>query len=772
MSALNRTASGLLSAISMLLLATSIARAQTQPAQPPQPAPPQLPPQAMPDAPAPAPEEEKISVQLPGRPASDVADYYEMLTGKHLIRDNQLNAQQLSIVANNVTKKEAIALIEASLILNGYTIVYVDEKTAKILGPTKPIRAEGGVPLFTDVSLLPPGDEIVSFFMPLRYLKCEEALQVFQQYAPFHPAIGNYTQVPSVNAIVITDTASLVRRLVALKDVIDVQGAKTVTEFFQLERADAEKVTELLSKLFEKNDSNNGIAVNNAPPPNPGQPNPPGGAPPAAGGIVSGIPGKVQVFADKRTNRVVVVAPESQIPYIRSIIENLDVGVEFDEILEKPLRFVRAEEVLPVLAGVLAEGDEKGQANGNNPAPDANQSANANSNDSGFSNNNNSSSGDSEGSSAQLNVGKVETKPMTTSVGNSRIIADRSMNKIIVIGPPEARAKSARVLDMLDQRPKQVYLACIIGQLTLGDNIDFGIDYLMKFGDVRILGQGEAANINNLIANRNASLDVVPGTNTVVNGAVNAAAAATRTALPVVGGLTVFGAIGDSVDILARALASTNRFQVISRPMVYTANGQIAKISSGQDVPFAGSTLSDVNSGSNINNSTTTLNSTTEFKKVRLQLAVRPLINSDKEVTLNISQINDTVASIAQISSGTTAPVISTQSLDTTITVPNRQTIVLGGLISDQEERNVTGIPFLKDIPGVGYLFSSTKKTKTRRELIVLIQPFIIGNEADLTDANYIERANTSFKEGLFDKPVPIQRATLPTPEEIGTLSH
>jgi type II secretory pathway component GspD/PulD (secretin) len=81
-----------------------------------------------------------------------------------------------------------------------------------------------------------------------------------------------------------------------------------------------------------------------------------------------------------------------------------------------------------------------------------------------------------------------------------------------------------------------------------------------------------------------------------------------------------------------------------------------------------------------------------------------------------------------------------------------------------------TGIPFLKDIPYIGYVFGSTKKTKTRRELIVMIQPFIIGNDVNLSEANYIERTNTSFKEGLFDKPVPVERATLPTPEEIGVL--
>lgn len=725
--------------------------------------------QPLPDAPA-APPEEKMTIQLPGASIVDVVNYYQRLTGKQLIMDSLIaqGGQPITLVVQEpgVTKREAIALIESALALNGYSIVNVNATTAKVLGSSKPVRSEGGVQLYTDAASLPEGDQIVSYFMPFRYLKSLDALNVFQNYAPFHPTTGNFVDIPSVNAIVLTDTAPLIRRLIALKDVIDVQGARTVTEFFQLERADAEKAAEILSKLFEKSEGGPGQNIAVAP----AQPNgQPGIAPaPQGGGVVAGLPGKVQIFADKRTNRVLVVAPDSQMPYIRSIVENLDVGVEFDEVLERPLRFVRAGDVLSVLANLLAEGDDKAAAangaaagggdadQGNNPNSGAGPGGSA------------SGTGNDDlngGSQAQLNVQAESSKPQSLIVGSSRLIADRSVNKIIVIGPPEARSKAARVLDMLDQRPKQVYLACIIGQLTLGDNLDFGIDYLLQFGNVRVLGQGEGSTINNLIANRNASVDLLPDTGNLVNGAVNAAATAARTALPVVSGLTVFGAVADSVDIYARALASTNRFQIISRPMIYTANGQVAKISSGQDVPFAGSTLSDINSnGNNINNIGTSVNSTTEFKKVRLQLAVRPLINSDKEVTLNISQINDTVSGTAQISAGTTAPIVATQSLDTTITVPNRQTVVLGGLISDQEERAVTGIPLLKDIPGLGYLFSSTRKTKTRRELIVLIQPFIIGNDVDLKEANYIERANTSFKEGLFDRPVPVERATLPGP--------
>jgi type II secretory pathway component GspD/PulD (secretin) len=73
----------------------------------------------------------------------------------------------------------------------------------------------------------------------------------------------------------------------------------------------------------------------------------------------------------------------------------------------------------------------------------------------------------------------------------------------------------------------------------------------------------------------------------------------------------------------------------------------------------------------------------------------------------------------------------------------------------------------LKDIPGLGYLFSNTIKNKVRRELIIMIQPFIVDTEDKLKEVNYIERANTGFKEHLFDEPVPVRAATLPAPEDL-----
>jgi type II secretion system protein D len=733
----------------LLLIVPLAARAQT----------PTIP--AQPSA-TPAPGNDRVQLQFPNNDVNDIANFYEMLTGKHLIKDSQLAGQRISLTAQDVTKKEAIELIKAALLLNGYSIVDIDADKAKLLGTSKPARSEA-VPLFTDPAQLPEGDEVVSYFMPLRYLKSDETVQIFQNYAPIH-TYGNYSSVPGVNAIVITENASTVRRLIALKDVIDVQGARTITEFFTLQRADAEKVVEILQKMFEKPDEAPGARAVVTPPRPVGAPGAPA-APNAAGNtVVSALPQHVQVFADKRTNRVMVVAPESQMSYIGTIIASLDESMPSDEVLERPLRFVRAADVLPVVANLLA--DRTDEKNGQPSQPnggDSNQGNNSDDNSDNSSGGGGSSSGAGGPSTRDTTSFKRENiKPLSVSVGNSRIVADRSVNKILVFGPPEARAKAARVLDMLDQRPKQVYLACVIGQLTLTNDTEFGISYLIKAGDWRILGHGTSSDISNLLAYRNGSFDLVPGTSDAVNAAATAATTAANAAIPALSGLTVFGAIGDSVDMLVRALAATNRFQVISRPVIYTANGQGALISSGQQVPVPTSTLTTA-VNVNANNSGNSVTSNIDYKNVVLELDVRPLINSDREVTLEIKQRNDNVQSQVEISNNQ-VPVVATQTLNTTVTVPNRSTIVLGGLITDQEERVQTGIPFLKDIPGLGYLFSNTKKNKTRRELIVMIQPFIINNGKDLKDANYVERANTSFKSQaeLFDQPVPIKRATLP----------
>ncbi len=700
-----------------------------------------------------------VEVQFPNNPVQDVLDLYEQLTGKLLIRDANLSGVQLTITApGKLPREEAIALIESSLLLNGYALIPGDDNTVKVLGSTKVARSES-VQLYTSPIQLPTSEQVVSYFMPFRYLKSEEAKVLFEQYVQIRPILGGIVAVPSVNALVITENVALIRRLIDLKGVIDVQGSRSVTKFFTLTRADAELVAETLEKIFELDQQANPTTqqvqrVEGQQPT--GQPD---GVSPDGGGqtLVSALPARIKIIPDLRTNRVIVTAPENQMDYIREIVENLDEAVEFGEPLERALRFANAGEVLPVLANLLAEGEDDEQSSS---GQDGGAGDNADSGSRG--DNGDFSGGGVAGKPDLLSEPGDSTSPKSVVVGKSKIIADRAGNRIIVFGPPESRMKAATLLEMLDQRQKQIYLAVVIGQLTLGDGVNFGIDYLMRFGDVRVLGQGETAGIGNLLSNRTARVDLLPGTDAVtdVGGAVAAAAA---NALPVVSGLTVFGSIADSVDIFAQALGTSNRFKVISRPVVYTVNNKKAVISSGTQQPVPTSSLTSV-VDSSVNNNGTAIQSNIEFKDVVLKLEVIPLVNSPDEVTLKIAQQNDNVVTNVSIG-GNQVPVIATQELRTTVTVPNRHTVILGGLITDQDTFTQAGIPYLKDIPYVGALFGTTRKNTTRQELIVMIQPYIINNDADVDRVQRIERSNASFDEGsLYELPAPadIQRGTLP----------
>ena len=207
---------------------------------------------------------------------------------------------------------------------------------------------------------------------------------------------------------------------------------------------------------------------------------------------------------------------------------------------------------------------------------------------------------------------------------------------------------------------------------------------------------------------------------------------------PLASGLTIYGAIGNTVNAYVRALETTNRFKIISRPSVYTTNNKAALIASGSQVPVPASTTSGFTGTA----SDLVTTSSISYENVLLQLSIIPVINANHQITLRIRQSNDSIGG-SQTISGNSIPIIDTQKLDTEVTVPDKSTIVIGGLISDNTERDTSGLPFLSDIPVLGYLFKDTKKTKTRTELIIMIQPTVVDTEADQVVVNEAEKART-----------------------------
>src|SRR5205807_886074 len=186
-------------------------------------------------------------------------------------------------------------------------------------------------------------------------------------------------------------------------------------------------------------------------------------------------------------------------------------------------------------------------------------------------------------------------------------------------------------------------------------------------------------------------------------------------------GANIYLAANNTLAALVKALVDSGNFKVLSRPTVFTTNNKKAIIASGQEIPVPVNTISNATGGGIINTGLAQ-QSNIQFKKIALQLEVVPLINSEKEVTLDILQKLDSISGTTHIDNND-IPTIATKYIKTTVSAPNCSTIVLGGLIQDEKRRSETGIPILSKIPVVGGLFRTTAKTKTRRELIVLMRP-------------------------------------------------
>lgn len=704
----------------------------------------------------PAPAEELVLVQHPGADINQLLEQYELYSGKILIRDATIAALPQPIkldVKERMPRSQAARLIESVLLLNGYALVPGDDSTVKVINTQagKNPRSEG-VPVFASLADLPRGDQVVAFFMPFRYLSANEAMPIFQQHFPSMPQYGGIVPVPNAQALVLTDKASAIRQLVKLKELVDVPPARVLSEFVALQRADAERVAETLNKLIESRRAKTQQGG--------GQP----GAP-AQEGVPSGpnernlIAGDVELVPDARTNRILVITRPVNFDYIRNLILEFDQAVTLTSPYEHKLNYVTAAEVLPVLETLLLEDkDDKSGTGSQANRPGQNNNTEADNGSNSRSDSRSGSSGGSRAASRSLSDNE-NTEPEAISIGKTRIIADNKANSILVIGPPESVDKTREILDRLDKRPLQVYLSTVIGQLTLGDNTELAVDVLQKFEKNGDFGAASS------LRTRSGAADIILDPRELISPEAFTTLAT---------GATVYGVIGSTIDYYVKALASTNRFKVISRPAVYTANNKAALIASGQRIAVPSSTLSSLD-GSGASDGSVVSN--IEYTDVELSLDIRPLINANRDVTLRIKQVNDSVVG-SQVISGNSIPTIGTQTLDTTVTVPDRGTIVLGGLITEDTNTSVTGIPLLKDIPLLGYLFKGTSKTKNRSELIVMVQPVVVGDvpemiraSQDEVDRNRIGPEAKAYSDGVpynpkKKKPVKKAPAAVPAPEE------
>ncbi|MCX5889978.1 MAG: type II secretion system secretin GspD [Deltaproteobacteria bacterium] len=346
-----------------------------------------------------------------------------------------------------------------------------------------------------------------------------------------------------------------------------------------------------------------------------------------------------------------------------------------------------------------------------------------------------------------------------------RIIPDDENNLLVVVAPPYEWNIISRILKQLDIMPRQVLNEVLIAEVTLTDDLKYGIEFLL--GGVPQAVQGSTGTTTGGTSSVPAGLLVAgsqQGTNTTVTGPSGGTTNVTQTPAGGLSGVAASSAAATfttaggfsflAIDAanklrgLINLLASEGKVQILASPHIMAANNQEARIQIGSDVPTLTSQSVPL-----ISQTTSFQTNTVQYRSTGIILSVKPQINAKGLVTLDIAQEVSNVDTTSATVSG--SPNFTVRSAKTTLTTADNQTVVLGGLIREDKSRTQAGIPGLRKIPILGPLFGSDAIHKERTELLVLITPHIITNmeegarvTQDLKDKVHLDEAQPTRRDG------------------------
>jgi general secretion pathway protein D len=299
---------------------------------------------------------------------------------------------------------------------------------------------------------------------------------------------------------------------------------------------------------------------------------------------------------------------------------------------------------------------------------------------------------DSETGEAAESGGETSEQSLEQSV---RITAQKSTNQLLVRTRPAQWKEIESAIKRLDNLPQQVQIETRILEVKLTGELDLGVQWYLG----KLAGNSSSTTVANTSGNQ---------------GALGAGGAGLGAADSL-----FYSFVSNNLQVALHALETNGRTQVLSAPSLVVMNNQQAQIQVGDNIPISQTTV-------NTSNSDTTLSSV-EYVQTGVILDVLPRINPGGLVYMDIQQqVSD--ADTSNVTTTQPNPRISTRSVSTQIAVQSGQTVLLGGLIKQDNAESTSSVPGLSSIPGLKWLFGSTSKSRDRTELIVLITPRVVTN--------------------------------------------
>lgn len=686
------------------------------------------------------------SIELPKATGIDIAGLIYEHSGKRVILSKAASETEIFFVQRGpMTNRELMKLLKASLLLEGLALIPdpQDSEVVRLLpsGPIAGITAQP-LPYVDDPLDLPQDDQLITYLMRFSSLEPADAAQILQAaIGQFSPG-GKISVVENAGAVLITENAKLIRQLLKIKEDID-KGAPITDAWVKVIYADVEEIAEQLNEIYGQSSQGRNNRNRTA------RRNPSGGSPaPPIPGLVNNNSGSgnvgpevpISIIPDARTNRILIIGRAGDVAAVKKRILEYDIPSDTKTNFRYDLRYLRVNDFLPIAYSAI-ERTLSSQSQGGGGAR-SRTGGSTNNSGQGAANRNNRTTGQRSGGStggsegASVNAQDVPTEPTAEVVGKTLLVADNVANAVIVQGPPHHIEIVRNLIKELDTAADQIVISAVVGSYGLTNETSFGVNLAnilranssVPIGGITNANAGEGYSFTDF-----SNLDAILGARGAGGSGVSV--------------YSVFG--GDRFAAVINALEANDKFKVLERPNIMTRNNRVAKLTSGRRIAIPSSSFN----GGSVGGQTTNI----EYRDVVLELEIQPLINSDNEVTLEISLVRDTVSDTTRsVGDDLDVPDIINETLTSSVTVPNGDAVVIGGLITDRSSDGKSGVPILSRIPGIGSLFSTSNKGTERNELVVIIRPEIVkgGVELEQRQQNY----------GAFSRLSTEARGSLPAP--------
>jgi len=614
-----------------------------------------------------------------------IIDAISKMTGRNFIYDERVRGKVTIKSPTRITPAQAYAVFESVLQVKGFTTVETPGGALKII----PVRdAKQSNIETTKTALAPPNtDRFVTRLIPLQYIDAESITNTLKSLVSKDGSIEAYTPT---NMVILTESATNIRRILAIMEAIDIETYQDELAIFKIEHADAPTLADQVSEIYGAEVSSTRTSRTSSSRRTSRTSTTNQGA--DRSGSAAGLD-KVRLMTDERTNSVIALAPRAQMQEVRKLIDRLDIPVSGSgRIHVYYLQHADAEELALTLSSLVT---------GAMPAPSA-------------------SSASSQGAVQSL---RSVVQGLAEGV---KITADPATNALVIQSSREGFDTLSEVIAKLDVERPQVLVEALIMEVDVTDSEELGFTGIFQF------------------VNGNTQLSTVIAPSTLAGaatgGPIGALAAAGAPLLQQFLQDTIErdedgNAIGDGhlINTIIRASAGDSGTNIISAPHILTMDNEEAEIRIGQNIPIITNRVE--NATGNTLGLSTSVN--VERQDIGVTLRVTPQITEGDslrmEIFQEISAINVGLTASGALGAAEDVGVpLSKREIENVVTVRDGETVVIGGLLSDEYQDTVSKVPFLGDIPILGWAFKSSKRELRKINLLVFLTPHIIRLPQDL----------------------------------------